>query len=179
MTNNNLLPVVINERFTHFQNEVNKNFSFLYDFGFALDKIENGRTENFLNYFSNTSFINRETKIRIDFSTDIISGMKTAFPNLKGEDLPVFDNNIYCSISDNNAFMSIDNFIETRFPKISKDYFTIKITSVDIKNEITRVIENYSDFFRTYLTDVLKKEKIYDCYTDRFYDKVFKEIHYR
>jgi len=179
MTHINLIPGVINERLIHFQNEVNKNFSFLNDFGYALDKIENGRAENFLNYFSNFFFRNGETKISVDFSTDNINGIRTAFPNLKEEELPVFDNNVSCSIHDTNAFMSIDNFIETQFPEISTDNFTIKVTAVNIKNEITRIIENYSDFFRTYLTDVLQKNKIYDCYTDRFYDKVFKEIHYR
>lgn len=178
MTLINIIPGVINERLIHFQNEVNKNFSFLNDFGYALDKIENGQAENFLNYFSNFSFRNRETKISVDFSTDIINGMRTAFPNLKEEELPAFDNNIYCSIYDTNALMSIFSFIETQFPEISTDNFTIKVTAVNIKNEITRVTENYSDFFRTYLTDVLKKNKIYDCYTDRFYDKVFKEIRY-
>jgi hypothetical protein len=56
--------------------------------------------------------------------------------------------------------------------------FIIKVDSGDIKEEITRVVYNYNDFFKIYLTDVLSKEKIYDCYIDRFYDKVFKEINY-
>ena len=179
MTHTNLIPEEINERLIHFQNEVNTNFSLFSDFGYTLDKIENGRSENFLDYYSKFSYRNKDTEISIDFSTDIINGMKTAFPKLKERELPAVNNSIYCSICDANALMSIHSFIETKFPEISIEDFTIKLDIVNIKDEITRVIKNYSDFFRTHLVDVLQKNKMYECYTDRFYDKVFKEIHYR
>ena len=179
MTHINLIPENINERLLHFKNEVNKNFTFLIDFGYVLDKIEKGQAESFLNYFLNFTFRNTDTKISVDFSTDIINGMRTALPNLKENDLPAVDNNVYCSIIDTNALMFINNFIEKQFPEIPKVNFTIELNAVDIKMEITRVVENYSIFFKTHLIDVLQKKKIYNCYTDRFYEKIFKEIHYR
>ena len=47
-----------------------------------------------------------------------------------------------------------------------------------LEPEISKVTKNYSDFFKERLISVLEKKLIYDCYTDKFYDKVFKEIRY-
>jgi len=103
--------------------------------------------------------------------------MRTAFP--KENESPVIDDRISCSISDLNAFMSIDSFAAETQPNLPQDYFSITLNTKNLKDGITRVVKNYSNFFQENLVSVLRKEKIYDCYTDRFYDKVFKEKHYR
>ena len=120
MTNLFNISEAVNKEFLHFQNAAKHNFAFLNDFGYNLTKIESGQSENFLNYFFNMTFLNQETKINIDFSTEIIKGMKKAFPSLKDKDLPEVNSNIYCSIRDSKALMSINSFIEFKFPEISK-----------------------------------------------------------
>jgi hypothetical protein len=173
MTDN--IPTDINKRLLYFQDEVKKHFSFLSDYNFTLDKTETGRA-NFLEYYAKFLFKNGDTTLDISFMTDIINGHSTRFPNEKQK--PVIDNLVSCTIADSKAFMGVSNFAEAKYPSIPQDSFTIKLNANDINSEITRVVHNYSDFFRDNLTAVLKKEKIYDCYTDRFYDKVFKEITY-
>jgi hypothetical protein len=157
---------------------VNEHFDFLKEFDFIMNKEQYGRTENFKDYFSEITYKNEDTVLKIHFSTDIIDGRKQAFPKLKEEELPVVDSQITCSIWDKTAFMSIASYIESKFPEISKENFTIKLGSSVIEKDISRVTKNYSDFIKSNLTSVLEKKLIYDCYTDRFYDKVFKEIHY-
>jgi hypothetical protein len=178
MTRMNNIPDEFEQRLYFFEGEVRNCFSWLYEYGYILDTIETNRTENFLDYYSVLSYKNENTIIKIHYSTDIINGIKTAFPKLEKDQLPFVDNQISCSIRDNNALMSIASFVEAKFPNIPMENFIIKVDSGDIKEEITRVVYNYNDFFKIYLTDVLSKEKIYDCYIDRFYDKVFKEINY-
>ena len=170
------IPLEINNRILHFQSEVIKHFAFLADYNYIPDKIEIGRTENFFEYYSKFCFKNGDTSINIDFETDIINGHTIKFPQVKQK--PVIDSLVSYSISDKIAFMSIECYIEEKHPEILKDGFNISINSQNIKEEITRVVENYSTFFQNNLVSVLKKEKIFDCYTDRFYDKVFKEIPY-
>jgi hypothetical protein len=167
----------ISDRLKHFQQEIDKYFSFLADFDYVLQNIGIGRTEIFLDYYCNLRYKNGDTLLSIDYSTDIINGQTIAFPDEKQR--PVIDNLVSCFISDPNAFMSISQFAEETQPNLPSDYFSISLHGKDIKEEISRVVKNYSNFFRENLVDVLKKEKIYDCYTDRFYDKVFKEKHYR
>ena len=179
MTDGKQIPLEFKNRLLFFQDQAKNQFSFLQDFGYSLDKIESGQTENFRDYFSELTFSNGETIIKIHFSTDIINGSKTAFPKLKDEELPAVDTSITCSIWDKNAFMSIHSYAEAKFPEISKENFTIKLGSPNLEKEIEKVTKNYSDFIRTNLKAVLEKKLIYDCYTDRFYDKVFKEINYR
>jgi len=177
MSNTQNIPEDIKERLNHFREEATKHFSFLADFNYLLDTIEIGRTETFLDYNCNLSYRNGDTLITIDYSTDIIKGMRTAFP--KENESPVIDDRISCSISDLNAFMSIDSFAAETQPNLPQDYFSITLNTKNLKDGITRVVKNYSNFFQENLVSVLRKEKIYDCYTDRFYDKVFKEKHYR
>ena len=177
MTDSVQIPTDINKRITHFENEVARLFSFLNDFSYIPQQIEKGKTETFNEYFSKFCFKNGDTSITIEFTTDIINGHTIAFPQVK--ERPVIDNLISCFITDKNAFMSVSDFAEAKHLKISDDYFGIKLNTKNIQEEITRVLNNYSDLFRNNLIDVLNKEKIYNCYTDRFYDKVFKEIHYR
>lgn len=174
-----MIPVEFKNRFLHFLNQVREEFSFLQDFGYSLEKEEVGQTDNFKDYFSEFTFTNEETVIKVHFSTDIIAGMKKAFPKLMDNELPGVDSQITCSIWDKNAFMSIHSYIEAKFPEISSNNFKIRIDSPDLESEISRVTKNYSDFIKMNLTSVLEKKIIYDCHTDRFYDKVFKEIHYR
>lgn len=175
-TNMTILPDSINDNLNFFQNQVKKYFPFLATFGFTIDKIETGRSENFLDYYCNFHFKNGDTSISINFSTDIVNGHKTAFPKI--EQRPVVDSQISCFISDNNAFMSVDSFAKTMYKELTLDKFTIPIGTSNLQSEITNVIESYSSFFQDKLTDVLKKKKIYNCYTDRFNDKVFNEIIY-
>ena len=144
-----------------------------------MDKEVNGQTDNFKDYFFEYTYSNGDTILKIKFSTDIINGMKTVFQQLKEEELPAVDSQITCSIWDKNAFMSIHSYIETKFPELPNETFAINRDAFDLTSEILRVTKNYSDFFRANLTPVLEKKMIFDCYTDRFYDKVFKEIHYR
>jgi len=177
MTTNNQIPSDIKKRLLFFKDGVREEFSFLRDFNYFLDEEEFGRTENFKNYFFKFSFRNVDRLINIHFSTDIINGMKISFPSLKEEELPSVDSSISCSIWDKTVFMSVHSYIETKFPDIPQDDFTIKMGSLELELEITKVIKNYSDFFKTNLTSVLEKKIIYNCYTDRFNDKVFKEIH--
>jgi hypothetical protein len=179
MTEDRQIPLQFKTRFLLFKNQVREHFDFLKDYKFKLDKEENGRTENFKDYFLKFTYINGDTVLNIHFSTDIVNGMKTAFPKLRDEELPVVDSQITCSIWDKAAIMIIPNYIELKFPEISSDNFTIKPGSSDLEKQISRVVKNYSDFFQSNLISVLEKKIIYDCYTDRFYDKVFKEIHYR
>jgi hypothetical protein len=172
-----IIPADINDRLLYFDNEVKKYFSFLSDFDYSLEDIKVGQSENFLDFFSHIKFKNGKTSISIHFSTDTIKGATTAFPKTKQR--PNADSQVSCFISDDKAFMSVYNLIETKYPTLQpSDNFTIPLISKDVKAEITRVIINYSNFFRDKLTQVLKKEKMYDCYTDRFFDKVFKEINY-
>lgn len=173
------IPLQFKERLLHFRNQVHEHFDFLKEFEFKLDNEQNGRTENFKDYFSKCGYINGDTVLKINFSTDIVNGMKTAFPKLKEEELPSVDNQITCFIWDKAAFMSIHSYIDSKFPEISADNFTIKLETSDVEKEISRVVKNYSDFFKSNLISVLEKKIIYECYTDRFFDKVFKEIHYR
>ena len=177
MTNIKEIPEDIYGRLKHFQDEVNKHFSFLTDFNYVLENLEIGRTDAFLNYFCNFSYRNGDTLIRIDYSTDIIKGQTLAFP--KEKQRPVVDNLVSCSISDPNAFMSVGQFAEETQANLPQDHFSISLDTKNAKEAITRVVKNYSNFFQDNLASVLKKEKIYDCYIDRFYDKVFKEKHYR
>ena len=177
MTTSKSIPADINERMIHFKEEVKKYFSFLADFGYCIEKVEAGRTENFLDYYCNIAYNNGDTHIRVDYSTDIINGRMMAFP--KEKQRPVIDDLIFCAIRDPNAYMVISQFAEEAHFNLPKDCFSISVKTDNIRAEITRVLQNFSDFTRTHLRDVLKKEKIYDCYTDRFYDKVFKEKHYR
>ncbi len=158
---------------------MSEHFSFLKDFNYSLNGEQSGRTENFRDYFSEFTFANGDTVIGIHFSTDIIEGMKISFPRQKQEELPVVDSSITCWIHDKNALMTIHSYIETKFPDIPTDDFTIRLGSPDLEIEIARVTRNFSNFFKNNLKSVLEKKVIYDCYTDRFYDKVFKEIHYR
>jgi hypothetical protein len=167
------------DRLDFFSNLAREQFSFLQDYNFTWDKEESGQTENFQNYFLELTYTKGEIVIKIHFSTDIINGMKTAFPKLKDNELPVVNSQVTCSIWDTNAFMSVDSYIETKFPEISNDTFKIKLGACDLKSEITRVTKNFSDFIKAKLSSVLEGKVIYDCYTDRFYDKIFKEIHYR
>jgi len=176
LENKKNIPYNIYENILHFQTEVQKYFSFLNEYNYILSEIEIGQKENFLNYFCNFLFINDETIINIEYSTDIINGYNIAFPQIKQK--PVIDNLISCNISDSNAFMSIQQFAELFQPQISKNEFSINLDSKNILIEITNVVRNYSIFFQKNLTTVLKKEKIFDCYTDRFNHKVFNEIKY-
>jgi hypothetical protein len=174
---------MINTEFTNrlifFQNQVKERFSFLKDYGYSLDKIEDGQSEKFKDYFSEFTFTNEDTVIKISFSTDIINGRRAAFPNRKENELPIVDSQILCTIWDKNAFMAVNSYIEEKFPEISLDDFKISIDSPDLELEISRVTNNYSEFFITSLTLVLEKKLIYNCYTDWHYAKVFEEIHYR
>ena len=162
-----------------FKSQVYHYFSFLEDYNFILKKEESGQAKTFKDYFVEFSFANGDTIIKIHFSTDIINGRKIAFPELKDDELPGVDSQITCSIWDKNAFMSIHSFVETKFPEIPKDNFKINFGCPDLDTEIKRVIKNYGEFIETNLKEVLEKNTIYDCYTDRFYDKIFHEIHYR
>ena len=177
MRDSSQIPTNINDRLLHFQDEVKKHFLFLTEFNYSLEKIETGRTDNFLDYYCNFSYQNGDTSVRVNYSTDIINGQSIAFPQV--EQRPVIDDLVSCFISDSNAFMSIAQFAQETQPKLSEDYFTIGQNGKDIKKEITRVVQNYAHFFGNHLSDVLQKKKIYNCYTDRFYDKVFEEKHYR
>ena len=174
-----MIPIEFKNRLLFFLNQVKEKFLFLQDFGYSLDKEEVGQTDNYKDYFSEFTFTNGETVIKVHFSTDIINGIKTAFPKLMDNELPSVDSQITCSIWDKNAFMSIHCYIEAKFPEISSNEFKIGIDSQDLESEISRTTKNYSDFIKTNLTSVLEKKIIYDCYTDRFYGKVFKEIQYR
>jgi hypothetical protein len=176
MTDSEIIPININERLTHFEKEVKVKFSFLVDYGYILKSLLKGRTENFLDYFCKFDFEKEDTSIRIYYSTDILNGNLIAFPQEK--ERPLTDNNISCFISDKNAFLSVGQFAETIVQK-PKDAFWINMEASDIQMEISRVVKNYNQFFQDHLMDVIRQEKMYDCYTDRFYDKVFKEIHYR
>jgi len=177
--NNNQIPLHIEKRLSFFKNQVNERFSFLKDFNYFLNSEQSGRTENFKDYFSEFRFANGDTVISVHFSTDIIEGMKMSFPRLKQEELPVVDSSITCFIRDKNALMSVDDYVELKFPDIPADDFRINLGSPDLEIEIAKVTKNFSSFFKANLKSVLEKEVIYDCYTDRFYNKVFKEIHYR
>ncbi|MEI7724501.1 MAG: hypothetical protein WCK09_05310 [Bacteroidota bacterium] len=174
----NHIPIEFESSLLFFKSQMYHYFSFLQDYNFTLTKEESGQTKTFKDYFIDFTFTNGDTVIKIHFCTDIINGRKTAFPKLKDEELPGVDSQITCSIWDKNAFMSMHSFIETKFPEISKASFTIILGCPDLDMEIKRVTKNYSDFIKTNLTEVLEKNTIYDCYTDRFYDKIFKEIHY-
>jgi hypothetical protein len=173
------MPIEFKNRLLFFKSQVNERFSFLQDFNYPLSKEESGQTEKFKDYFIEFTFTNEETFVKIHFSTDIINGIKTAFPKLNDKELPGVDSQITCSIWDKNAFMSVDGYIETKFPEIPNDNFTIKLGSNDLESEISRVTRNYGDFIKTNLTAVLEKKTMYNCYTDRFYDNIFKEINYR
>jgi hypothetical protein len=111
------------DRLDFFSNLAREQFSFLQDYNFTWDKEESGQTENFQNYFLELTYTKGEIVIKIHFSTDIINGMKTAFPKLKDNELPVVNSQVTCSIWDTNAFMSVDSYIETKFPEISNDTF--------------------------------------------------------
>ena len=179
MTYNNQILTQFEDRLTFFSKLTKEQFSFLHQYDFSLDKEERGQTENFQDYFSELTYKNGETIIKIHFSTDVINGMKKAFPNLSDNELPIVDSQITCSIWDTNAFMSVHNYIKTIFPEIQGDTYTIELDTFDLNSEISRVLRNYAEFFKANLTSVLEGKVIYNCYTDRFYDKVFKEIHYR
>ena len=179
MTEYNQVPPEFQKRLLFFKNQVNEQFHFLKDFNFILHKEEMGRTENFKDYFAKFTYKNGGTIVKIQFSTDIIHGMKSAFPNLKDEQLPIVDNSITCSIWDKNAYMSLHSYIQTQFPEISRNDFTIKLDASDLESEMIRIVKNYSHFFVENLAEVLEKSKIYNCHTDRFNDQVFKEINYR
>ncbi len=174
MEDNKTIPQNINERLLHFQTEVKQYFSFLNDYGYILSKIEIGQKENFLNYYCNFSFLNGKTFISIDYSTDIIKGQTLAFPQVKQR--PVFDNLISCSISKDDAYMSVGQFIEISQSQMTVNDFSIPIDSKNIFDDITKVVRNYSSFFQNNLADVLLKKKMYNCYTDRFYKKIFEEV---
>jgi len=177
MKKTNQIPIEFENRLVFFKSQVKIRFSFLEDFNFTLTKEERGQTETFKDYFIEFTFTNGETVIKIHFNTDIINGRKTAFPELKDDELPCVDSQITCFIWDKNAFMSVHSYVEYKFPEISAESFTIS-GSTDLESEIKRVTINYGDFIKTNLTEVLEKKTIYDCYTDRFYDKIYKEIHY-
>jgi len=170
------IPKEINERLTYFQDEVKKQFAFLTEFAYSLDEIDMGR-EDFLEYYSKLIFKNGNTSININYETDIIKGHTLRFPEVK--ERPVIDNLISCFITDPNAFLSVSSFAESKQLLPSTKYFNIELNAININDEILRVVRNYSTFFQDNLVAVLKKEKIYNAYTDRFYDKIFKEIHYR
>jgi hypothetical protein len=171
------IPINISNRVMHFKKKIENRFSFLVDFNYLLEKIEIGRTNDFLNYYCNFSYQNGDTFVRIEYSTDIINGQTIAFPHV--EQKPIYDNVISCFISDSNSFMSIDLFAKETQSTLSDDYFKIAQNEEIVKQEIARVVENYVSFFRNHLVAVLQKKKIYNCYIDRFYDKVFEEKHYR
>ena len=179
MNYNNKIPIEFQDRLDFFSKLAREEFSYLQDYNFTLEKEESGQTVNFHDYFLELSYSKEETVIKIHFSTDIINGIKTAFAKLKDNELPVVDSQITCSIWDKNAFMSVHSYIETRFPEITNETFRIKPGASEIKSEIIKVTKNFSNFIKANLTSVLEGKVIYDCYTDRFYDKVFKEIHYR
>ena len=168
------IPNNIKERLVHFQEEVKKYFSFLANYGYSHDKVEMGRKDLLLDYYCEIIFKNGNTKISIGYSTDALNGSQIAFPDVKEK--PIFDNLISCYISDSNAFMSIRSFAEAKLPA---GHFLIPLNVENLDFEISRVLKNYADFFQNNLIDVLKKDKIYDCHTDRFNDKIFKEINYR
>jgi|JI10StandDraft_1071094.scaffolds.fasta_scaffold134731_3 hypothetical protein len=170
------IPTIINDRISHFEQEVKKYFSFLSDYGFTIDEIEKGRSVNFLDYFCNLKFKNDETCISINFSTDIIEGHTSAFP--KAEQRPVVDSIVSCSISDPKALMIVSSFIETKHPEFKLEVLNVRLNQTDVKSEVTKVVFNYCEIFKNDLVNVLRKEKIYNCYTDRFYDKFFEEINY-
>jgi hypothetical protein len=98
MTDSSSISADINDRLLHFQEEVKKCFLFLTHFNYSLEKIETGRTNNFLNYYCNFSYQNSDTSISVDYSTDIINGQTIAFPQV--EQKPVIDDLVSCSISD-------------------------------------------------------------------------------
>jgi hypothetical protein len=176
MTDTLQIPANIQNRLNHFTEEVNRNFHFLSHLGFQLEKIESGRTDNFLDYYCYFSYQNGDTTISIRYSTDIINGQTTALPQV--DQRPIIDNQVSCSISDSNAFMNVSQFAQITQPKLPENYFTIEKTSDNIKADITKVVQNYAHFFNEHLNDVLQKKKIYNCYVDRFYDTVFNEKHY-
>jgi hypothetical protein len=170
------IPKDIQKRLIHFQEAVEKHFSFLAGYGYNLRKIESGRTKNFHYYFCHFEFNNGDTSIRVNFSTDIIKGHTIGFPKL--EQRPIVDNQISCFVSNAKARMGVSCLAETKYPEWSPDNFTIDLSSKTAKSEITRVVQNYTTFFHDKLVGVLKKEKMYNCYTDRFNDKIFEEIIY-
>ncbi|MBL7937430.1 MAG: hypothetical protein JNM51_16610 [Bacteroidia bacterium] len=170
------IPTIINDRILHFEQEVKKYFTFLSDYVYTIDKIEKGRSVNFLDYFCNLKFKSDETSISINFSTDIIEGHTSAFP--KSDQRPVIDSIVSCSISDLKALMIVSSFIETKHPEFKLEALNIRLDQTDVKSEVTKVVFNYSEIFKNNLVEVLKKEKMYNCYTDRFYDKFFEEINY-
>jgi hypothetical protein len=169
------IPSPVLPRMLHFQDEAIKQFSFLSDFNYGPGIVEVKRNENFLYYYCSITFLNHETSVSINYSTDLINGHKTAFPQLT--ERPSNDNIIFCSINDPNAYMDVELYANKIRHGVSTNYFTID-DQLDINMEITRVVKNYSDFISNSLTDVLNKKKIYSCYIDRFYDEVFKEINY-
>lgn len=173
------IPFDFKERLLFFKYQVNEYFDFLKEFDYFLDEEQYGRSEDLTKYFSEFKYKNGDTVVKINFYTDIFNGNKKAYPKLTPEELPIIDSLISCSIWDKKAFMSIPCFIELKYPQISYDNFMIKLDSSDLEKDISRVMKNYSDFFKNNLTSVLQKKIIYDCYTDRFYDIVFKEIQYQ
>src|ERR1035437_10682178 len=177
MSEKQTIPKDIEERLKYFQEEVEKYFSFLSKYGYILDKVETGRKDHLLDYYCELTFINGTTKIWINYDTDILNGSLIAYPN--EEQRPVIDNFISINIIDPNAFMDINQFAETIHSKYHVDDFSIEIDIENINYEITRVLKNFADFFQSNLVEVLKKQKIYECLTNRFYEKIFREIPYQ
>ena len=75
--------------------------------------------------------------------------------------------------------MLMDPFIESMYPELSRENFIIPKDSINILNDISRVMSNYALFIETKLIDVLECKKIYSAYTDRDYHNQIKEINYR
>jgi hypothetical protein len=171
----NHIPSDVSERLLHFQEQVQKHFSFLIEFNFCLEEIKRGQSD-FLEYYSKFIFKKDDLIIDICFTTDIIKGHTTKFPQVQQK--PVIDNLVSCFISDTKALMSVECFAETMNSAHSETDFSIDIKSENVKDEVSRVVVKYSDFIQKHLVDVLTKEKMYDCYTNRFYEKIFKEFHY-
>ena len=169
------IPDIIHDRLVHFNNETSNHFSFLYKEGYDLHLKEKGRTDNFLDYYSKFEFRKGDTSLRVYYSTDIIRRHRIAFPKLEH---PTEDNSISCFISDDKAFMTVDLYAETVIPGFPKEQFEFD-SSANIQSEISRIVKSYSSFVEEQLMNVIRREKIYSCYVDRDYEKVFKEFNYR
>jgi hypothetical protein len=172
-----IIPNEIQERLRFFEDEVKKYFLFLSeDYNYSLDTIETGRRTLLLDYYCDLIFKNGSSIINISYSTDILNGSLTAFPAVKQR--PGIDTLISCNISDISAYMNVSEFALTTQPALNSNLFSIAPDTENITGAISSILINYSNFFKNNLVEVLKKQKIYSCYINRFDEKVFEEKSY-
>jgi hypothetical protein len=171
------IPESILTRLNLFSKLIEDEFSFLKMHGFTFASVSVGRTDKFLDYYSSVIYLRDGMQIELRYSTEIIAGMNEAFPEVKQK--PVRDNLISFNISRDAMFMSVDKFIEIKYPKVSIDGFSIPLNSSNLEGDIRLVIGNYSAFAKTNLLDVVSGKTMYNCYTSQYYENIFEERHYR